>query len=80
MQDTATGEIKQNSSLAQQKQDLKSRIITSVPQTYIFKPLGGRIMKNDQEIVMYESRKEDCMIAEILPENSKNPTLTVYQG
>lgn len=80
MQDTATGEIKQNSSLAQQKQDLKSRIITSVPQTYIFKPLGGHIMKNDQEIVMYESRKEDCMIAEILPENSKNPTLTVYQG
>lgn len=80
MQDTATEEIKQNSSLAQQKQDLKSRIITSVPQTYIFKPLGGRIMKNDQEIVMYESRKEDCMIAEILPENSKNPTLTVYQG
>lgn len=80
MQDTATGEIKQNSSLAQQKKDLKSRIITSVPQTYIFKPLGGRIMKNDQEIVMYESRKEDCMIAEILPENSKNPTLTVYQG
>lgn len=80
MQDTATGEIKQNSSLAQQKQDLRSRIITFVPQTYIFKPLGGRIMKNDQEIVMYESRKEDCMIAEILPENFKNPTLTVYQG